>query len=124
MMIHKDRIFSFKEIGSEDDLVEAMMNHNWPLCYSLYYGKLLYLNDSESEADPEYAVVTIDKTEGHHGIHGREVGRIRPRSMDAASVHKFIQDMSAGHYSSEEPVSAQVEPIWHHSCQLCRLEEE
>jgi len=124
MMIHKDRIFSFNELKKEDELVEAMMNHNWPLCYSFYYGKLLYLNDSESENDPEYAVVTIDKTEGHHGIHGREVGRIRPRSMDAASVHKFIQDMSASHYSSEEPVSAQVEPVWHHSCQLCRLEEE
>lgn len=123
-MIHKDRVFSFNEIEDEDDLVEAMMKHNWPLCYSFYHGKLLYLNDSENADDPEYSIVTIDKTEGHHGIHGREVGRIRPRSMDAASVHELIRDMSAGHYDSNEPVSAQVEPIWHHSCQLCRLEEE
>ena len=85
-MKHPDRVFSFKEVPSEDDLVEAMTQHQWPLCYGFYHGKLLYLSDGDSESAPEYAVVTVDKTEGHHGVHGREVGRIKPRGMDAALV--------------------------------------
>lgn len=32
-MKHPDRVFSFKELESEDDLVEAMTNHHWPICY-------------------------------------------------------------------------------------------
>ena len=80
IMIHPDRVFSFKELESEDDLVEAMTNHKWPICYGFYYGNLLYLGDGESEDRPEYAVMTIDKTEGHHGVNGREVGRIKPRN--------------------------------------------
>lgn len=123
-MIHPDRIFSFSEIESEDDLVEALTNRKWPLCYGFYYEKLLYLNDSEREDDPEYAVVTIDKTEGHHGVIGREVGRIRPRGMDGSEVRKFVLDMATGSYSTENSVSIEAEPIWHHSCQHCRLEEE
>lgn len=123
-MKHPDRIFAFKEIESEDDLVEAMTNHKWPLCYSFYHGKLLYLGDGDSEELPEYAVVTIDKTEGHHGIHGRVVGRIKPMGMQAADVQRFIQEMDAGRYHSENPVRILAEPKWHHSCQLCRLEED
>lgn len=123
-MMHPDRIFSFNEIASEDDLVEAMTNHKWPLCYSFYHGKLLYLSDGESEDDPEYAVVTIDKTEGHHGVIGREVGRIKPKDMDSGNVHKFVSDMTTGRYSMENPVRIEAEPIWHHSCQHCRLDEE
>jgi len=120
-MNHPDRIFSFNEIESEEDLVEAMTRHQWPLCYSFYHGKLLYLSDGESEDAPEYAVVTIDRTEGHHGIHGREVGRIKPLGMKAANVHEFIKDMNAGHYTSENAVQIVAEPMWHHSCQLCCL---
>ena len=123
-MIHADRVFSFKEIESEDDLVEAMTNHKWPLCYSFYHGDLLYLSDSDSEDAPEYAVVTVDKTEGHHGVIGREVGRIKPLGMSAEQVHKFVQEMKAGHYSGENPVRIEAEPKWHHTCQLCRLDEE
>jgi len=123
-MNHPDRVFSFTEIESEDDLVEAMTSHKWPLCYSFYHGKLLYLSDGDSEDAPEYAVVTIDKTEGHHGIHGREVGRIKPLGMQATDVHKFVQEMNAGKYSSESPVEIVAEPKWHHSCRFCRLEEE
>lgn len=123
-MIHTDRVFSATKLEKEDDLVEAMINHKWPMCYSFHHGDLLYLNDSDNEDDPEYAVITIDKAEGHHGVCGREVGRIKPKGTDAAQVHKFIQDMKAGRYSSENPVQAQVEPAWHHSCQLCRLEED
>jgi len=124
IMIHPDRVFSFKELESEEDLVEALINHKWPVCYGFYYGNLLYLGDGESEDYPEYAVMTIDKTEGHHGVHGREVGRIKPKGMSPEEAHKFIQEMNAGHYSSENPVQIEAEPIWHHSCQFCRLEEE
>lgn len=123
-MNHPDRVFSFKELESEDDLAEAMSNHKWPLCFGFYYGKLLYLGDGDSEDAPKYAVMTIDKTEGHHGIVGREVGRIAPLGMEAAKVHEFIQEMNAGHYSMENTVQIVAEPKWHHSCQLCRLDED
>lgn len=123
-MIHPDRVFSFKELESEDELVEAMIHHTWPLCYSFFYGKLLYLSDGDTEDAPEYAVVTIDSIEGHHGVSGREVGRIRPRGLSPEQVHQFIQEMTAGHYTSENPVRVQVEPMWHHSCECCRLDEE
>ncbi len=123
-MNHPDRIFSFKELKSEDELIEAMVNHKWPKCYGFNYGNLLYLGDGDSEDRPEYAVITIDKTEGHHGVHGREVGRIEPLGMPAEEVRKFIKDMEAGRYKSEGAVFAEVEPIWHHSCQFCRLQED
>lgn len=123
-MNHPDRAFSFREIGSEDELVKAMFDHKWPLCYSFYHKKLLYLSDGESEDFPEYAVVTIDKTEGRFGIRGREVGRIKPASMLAAEVPGFIQEMNAGRYRSERPVRVVAEPKWHHRCQLCGLDGE
>lgn len=122
-MNHPDRVFSFKELASEDELVEAMVNHTWPLCYSFFYGKLLYLSDGDTEDSPEYAVVTIDSTSGHHGITGREVGRIKPKGLSAESVHEFIQEMISGSYTMENPVQAQVEPMWHHSCNSCRLDD-
>ncbi|HNY35193.1 MAG: hypothetical protein AAGG66_08370 [Methanothrix soehngenii] len=124
MMKHPDRVFSFKELESEDDLVEAMTNHHWPICYGFYYSNHLYLGDGDSESDPEYAVTTVDKTEGHHGVHGREVGRIKPKGMSADQVRTFIQEITEGNYTSENPVRVEVEPIWHHSCTFCRLEED
>jgi hypothetical protein len=123
-MIHPDRVFSFKELGSENELVEVMINHTWPLCYSFFHRNLLYLSDGDSEDAPEYAVVTIDSRVGHHGIAGREVGRIKPRDLSPEQVHEFIQEMNAGQYTSENPVQIQAEPKWHHSCRFCRLEEE
>jgi hypothetical protein len=68
--------------------------------------------------------MTIDKTEGHHGIVSREVVRIAPLGMEAAKVHKSIKEMNAGHYSVENSVQIVAEPKLHHNCQLCRLEEE
>ena len=123
-MNHPDRAFSFKEIESKDELVEAMFNHKWPLCYSFYHEKLLYLNDGESEDLTEYVIVTIDKTEGRFGIQGREVGKIKTSSMHVADAKKIIQEMNAGKYSIEHPVQFVAEPKWHHSCQLCGLEGE
>ncbi|OPY54750.1 MAG: hypothetical protein A4E49_00760 [Methanosaeta sp. PtaU1.Bin112] len=123
-MIHPERIFSFKELESEDDLVEAMINHKWPICYGFYYGNLLYLGDGDSEDNPEYAIITIDKMQGHHGVIGREVGRIKPLGMSAEQVHEFIQRMMAGRYDRENPIQVEAEPMWHHSCQYCRLEED
>ena len=123
-MIHPDRIFSFKELDREEDLIEAMANHKWPTCYGFYYGNLLYLGDGESEDQPEYAVMTVDRNEGHHGVHGREVGRIKPLGMPAEDIRQFVADMMAGRYQSESPVYIHAEPIWHHSCSFCRLEEE
>jgi len=123
-LIHPDRVFSFKEVESEDDLVEAMINHKWPICYGFYHGSLLYLEDGDSEDAPEYAVMTVDKTEGHHGVIGREVGRIKPLGMSAEQVHKFIKEMNTGSYRMENSIQIEAEPIWHHSCQFCRLEED
>ena len=124
MMNHPDRTFSFQEIESEGDLVEAMFNHKWPLCYSFYHGKLLYLNDGESEEMPEYAVMTIDKTEGRFGVLGHEVGRIRPKSMSAGDAPKYIRDLNTFSFAENSSVELIAEPKWHHHCQLCGLEEE
>jgi hypothetical protein len=124
IMNHPDRAFSFTEIESKDDLVEAMFNHKWPLCCSFYHQKLLYLSDGESEDLPEYAVVTIDKTEGRFGIHGREVGRIKPAIMQAAEAPEFIQETNVGNHTVENTIQIVAEPKWHHSCQLCRLDDE
>jgi hypothetical protein len=123
-MNHPERAFSFAEIEKRDDLVEAMFNHRWPLCYSFYHNKLLYLNDGESEDLPEYAVVTIDETEGRFGIQGHEVGRIKPTSMAVTDVLKFIQKLNASNYARESPVQLVAGPKWHHRCQLCDLDEE
>jgi len=123
MMNHPDRAFSFTKIESNDDLMEAMFNHKWPLCCSFYHDKLLYLSDGESEDMPEYAVVAIDKTEGRFGIYGREVGRIKPTGMHAAEAPKVIRGLNAANYNGGDPVRVTAEPKWHHICQLCRLED-
>ena len=34
-MNHPTRVFSIKEIDSEDDLVETMANHKWPKWYGV-----------------------------------------------------------------------------------------
>lgn len=73
-----------------------MTNHTWPVSYSFFYGKLLYLSDGESEDTPECVVVTIDSTGGHHEVTGREVGRIKIRGLSNEKVHEFIQNMSQG----------------------------
>jgi hypothetical protein len=123
-MIHTDRVFSSSKLESEDELVQAMTNRTWPLCYSFYHDGLLYLNDSDREEDPEYAVVKFDRAEGHHDVIGREVGRIKPKGMDASRVHEFVQDMRAGRWEMEQAIRIVAEPAWHHSCELCRLDEE
>lgn len=120
-MKHPDRIFSYMELESEDDLVKAMTEHTWPLCYGFYHGDLLYLGDGDSEDSPEYSVVRIERTEGHHGVVGIEVGRIASRSRE--EVRSAVRELKAGNYSMNNPVRIAVEPKWHHSCELCRLEE-
>lgn len=121
-MNHPERAFSFAKIESNYDLVEAMFNHKWPICYGFHHGKLLYLSDGESEDLPEYAVLTIDKIEGRFGIHGREVGRIRPTRISVAEALEIVKEMNAGRYLSENQVQVRAEPMWHHSCRACRLE--
>ena len=120
-MNHPDREFSFAKIKDKVDLIAAMFNHKWPLCYGFYHDKLLYLSDGESEDTPEYSVMTIDKTEGRFSIYGREVGRVKPAVMQAAEVARGIQDIN---YTGGISVRVTAEPKWHHSCRLCRLEEE
>ena len=122
-MMHSERAFSFKRVENEEELIAAMFNYKWPLCYSFYYKNQLYLNDSDSEDSPEYAVVTIDKTEGRFGIHGREVGRLNPSVMPTSDAKKIIQNISAGNFADESPVQLTAEPKWHHCCALCGLNE-
>jgi hypothetical protein len=93
-------------------------------CHSFYYDNFLYLSDGESWDKPEYAVVTIDKTEGRFGVHGREIGRIIPIEMRSAEILEFLQRINSDRYSAGIPVKVMAEPNWHHSCHLCRLEDE
>jgi hypothetical protein len=123
-MNHADRAFSFTRIDSKDELMDAMFNCKWPLCCSFYHDKLLYLSDGESEDMPEYAVVAIDKAEGRFGIHGRELGRIKPGGMQASEVPNYIKSLNASYINEGNPVEILAEPKWHHSCELCRLDEE
>jgi hypothetical protein len=114
-MNHSDRSFSFKEIGSEDDLVKAITEHKWPLCYSFLFGKLLYINDGNSEDAPEYVAVAIENTGGHHEVYGRVVGRIEPRALSAKKVRSFVQQMNFGKYTFDNQIQIIVHPTWHHS---------
>jgi hypothetical protein len=123
-MNHADRAFSFTRIDNKDELMEAMFNCKWPLCCSFYHDKLLYLSDGEREDMPEYAVVAIDKAEGRFGIHGRELGRIKPGGMQASEVPNYIKSLNASYINEGNPVEIVAEPKWHHSCELCRLDEE
>src|SRR5512137_2324706 len=103
-MNHKDRSFSFKEIGGEDELVKAIIELKWPLCYSFLFGKLLYINDGGSEDAPEYVAVAIENTGGHHQVYGREVGRIAPRALSLEKVRDFIREMNSGKYSLDNQI--------------------
>lgn len=123
-MNHPDRSFSFTRISSRYDLMKALFNCKWPLCHSFYHDNLLYLSDGESEDKPEYAVVTIDETEGRFRVHGREIGRITPIEMQSAEISEFLQRINADRYSAGMPVKVMAEPQWHHSCELCLLEDE
>jgi hypothetical protein len=123
-MNNPGRAFSFAKIESEGDLMEAMFNHKWPLCYSFYHNRLFYLSDGESEDMPEYAIVTAEKTEGRFVIHGRELGRINPKSMSTADALKFIQGLNASNYATKEKKDLfqfMAEPKWHHNCVFCGL---
>lgn len=124
MMNHLDRAFSFQEIKSKDELIKAMFYCSWPLCYSFYHDKLLYLSDGESENSPEYAVVTIDKTEGRFCVLGRELGRIKPGSVSPSEAPELIRQINARRYASGDPVQFMAEPKWHHHCSLCGLDDE
>jgi len=109
-MMHPERAFSFKRVENEEELIAAMFDYKWPLCYSFYYKNQLYLNDSDSEDSPEYAVVTID-------------GRLNPSVMPTSDAKKIIQNISAGNFADESPVQLTAEPKWHHCCALCGLNE-
>jgi hypothetical protein len=122
-MIHADRTFGAKGLDAEDELVEVMAHHKWPLCQAFEYDGLLYLNDGDREDSPEYAALKIDEVDGLM-VTGREVGRIRPLGMDPGSVRQFIQEMRQGRWSMESPIKLKAEPDWHHSCELCEFKEE
>ena len=59
-MNHPDRIFCIKGIDTENDLVEVMTNHKWPLCQAFDHNGFFYLNDGDKESEPEYSVMKID----------------------------------------------------------------
>lgn len=122
-MLHPDRTHGVKAIDSEENLAEIMTNHKWPLCMGFEFDDLLYLNDGDSEEDPEYAAIKIDEVDGLM-VAGREVGRIKPLGADASVAIKFIQDMRQGHWALNTPLKMKAEPGWHHSCELCEFKED
>ncbi len=122
-MIHSDRTHGVKAIGSEDDLIEVITNHKWPLCMGFEFDDILYLNDGEAEENPEYAAMKIDEVEGLM-VTGHEAGRIKPLGADASIIRKFIQDMHQGNWTIAEPIKIKAEPDWHHSCMLCEFKED
>ncbi|MDD1749296.1 MAG: hypothetical protein LUO89_05405 [Methanothrix sp.] len=122
-MIHPDRTFCAKAIDSEKDLIEVMTNHKWPLCTAFEFAGFLYLNDGGREDSPEYAAMRIDEVDGLM-VMGREAGRIKPLGMDISAMQKFIRDMVQGSWAVDSPLKIKAEPDWHHSCELCRFEEE
>ena len=123
-MIHPERVFSFKELESEDDLVEALINHKWPICYGFYFGNLLYLGDADNEDKPEYAVMTIDKTKATmafmaarwEGLNLRECQQNRSIS----SSRRWRQATTA----AKIPSKSRPSPYGTIAAMFCRLEEE
>jgi hypothetical protein len=122
-MLHPDRTHGVKAIDSEENLVEVMTNHKWPLCTGFEFDDFLYLNDGEKEGDPEYAAVKIDEVDGLM-VSGREAGRIRPLGADASLARRFIHDMHDGNWTTNSPLKIRAEPDWHHSCELCEFKED
>jgi hypothetical protein len=122
-MIHPDRTFCIKAVGTEDDLVEVMTNHKWSLCRAFEYEGFLYLNDGDREETPEYAALKIDQVDDPM-VSGREVGRIKPLGIDAPKARRFIQEMRQGRWSMDLPLMVKTEPEWHHGCDLCKFKED
>ena len=121
-MNHQDRIFCIKDIDSEQDLIEVMTNHKWPLCQAFAYNGFLCLNDGDNESEPEYSVLKFDRLEGGLAT-GKEIGRTKPLGMDSAQAKHFIRQMSQGNWIQDSYLKVRTEPEWHHSCALCRSEE-
>jgi hypothetical protein len=121
-MNHPDRIFCIKGIDTENDLVEVMTNHKWPLCQAFDHNGFFYLNDGDNESEPEYSVLKIDRIEGVLAT-GKEVGRIKPLGIDVTKAKRFVREMSLGKWMQDLPLMVKMEPEWHHSCEMCRFEE-
>ncbi len=122
-MKYPDRTFGARAIESEKNLIEVMTNHKWPLCTAFEFAGFLYLNDGDRENDPEFVAIKIDEVDGLM-VTGREAGRIRPLGMNTAEASRFIHDMYDGRWTMDSPLRIKVEPDWHHSCELCRFEED
>lgn len=122
-MHHSDRTHGIKAADSEENLIEVMARHKWPLCMGFEFDDILYLNDGDNEENPEYAAIKIDEVDGLM-VTGREVGRIKPLGADTSVVLKFIQDMCQGNWSMNTPLKIKAEPGWHHSCELCEFKED
>ncbi len=122
-MLHPDRTHGVKAVGSEEDLVEVINNHKWPLCVGFEFDDLLFLNDGDHEDAPDYATVKIDDVDGLM-VTGREVGRIKPLGSNASEVSRFIQDMRQGKWAMDTPLKLKAEPDWHHSCEFCEFKED
>jgi hypothetical protein len=122
-MKHPDRTHGVKAIESLSDLAEVLSNHKWPLCTGFEFDNFLYLNDGESEDNPEYAAFFIDEVDGLM-VSGRETGRISPLGIDANRVQQFVRDMHERRWSCENSFRVKAEPDWHHSCELCSFEED
>lgn len=120
-MKHPERTHGIKAIESLPDLAEVLSNHKWPLCAGFEFDNFLYLNDAESEDDPEYAAFFIDDVDGLMVL-GRETGRISPLGMEEDPVRQFVVDMRERRWSCENSFRIKAEPDWHHSCELCSFE--
>jgi len=122
-MIHPDRVHGVRAVDSEEDLVEVLTGHEWPLCMGFEFDNFLYLSDGDREEEPEYAALEIEDVDGLM-VTVREAGRISPLGMDASLARQFIQDMRHGRGKKDEPRRIKAEPDWHHSCELCEFKED
>ncbi len=117
-MMHFNRVWSVREIGSAEELAEKLSSLTWCCCQAFSIGNYLWLNDATSEdGAQEYAVL---KREGDRLI---QIESFTMSWMDHNAILECIRETLAGkddHHDFRQEVTAALQtPTEHGSCRHC-----
>lgn len=123
-MLHKDRVWSVKNIDSPEELVFLLTQYTWTGCSGFRIQGFLFLNDSfEEDSIQEYGVVRESDGMQVESItiwRKQESPQLLTPSDD---LLECIKDIIAGRYgvawSSGIDLSRQIQRVEEHKCYLC-----